>query len=208
MIGGTLMLAGVVMLAWVGWQFFGTNWVSDKRHGEVVAALEQGWSSDQESVTTDFGVADAILTVPRFGDDYAVPILEGDSDEVLAAGVGHLDDTANVGKIGNYVIAAHRITHGEPFADLPSLRPGDEVEIRTRAATYIYELDTGGTDLIVPFTASWVLEPRPTNPNPGGVSAPGDVGERLITLVTCSELFHTDNRSVVFGHLVERIPAR
>jgi sortase A len=28
-------------------------------------------------------------------------------------------------------------------------------------------------------------------------------GQRLITLTTCSELFHTDNRMIAFGHLVD-----
>ena len=28
-------------------------------------------------------------------------------------------------------------------------------------------------------------------------------GQRLITLTTCSEIFHTDNRMIAFGHLVE-----
>lgn len=200
------MLAGVVLLGWVAWQFWGTNIVSERRQGQVVEELQQGWSSGRDTVSTDFGVADAILTVPRFGDDYAVPILEGDDAEVLAAGVGHIPGTAEVGASGNYVISAHRVTHGEPFADLPELRPGDEVEIRTRTATFIYELDTSGIDLVVPFTASWVLDSRPVNPEPGGATSTGAVGDRLITLITCSELFHTDNRSVVFGHLVERIP--
>ena len=27
---------------------------------------------------------------------------------------------------------------------------------------------------------------------------------RLLTLVTCAELFHTDDRMVAFGHLVDR----
>ena len=31
-------------------------------------------------------------------------------------------------------------------------------------------------------------------------------GQRLITLTTCSELFHTDNRLVAFGVLVDREP--
>jgi sortase A len=29
---------------------------------------------------------------------------------------------------------------------------------------------------------------------------------RLLTLVTCAELFHTDDRLVVFGHLVDERP--
>ena len=137
--------------------------------------------------------ATGILRIPRFGADYEVPILEGSSDEVLAAGVGHLEDTAAVGERGNYALAAHRITHGEPFADFPELREGDLVHIETVDADYTYVLDTGGPDLTVPFTASWVLDPFPVNPDPGGTTAPGRPGARLITLVTCSELFHTDN---------------
>ena len=33
-----------------------------------------------------------------------------------------------------------------------------------------------------------------------------DDGQRLITLTTCSELFHTDDRLVAFGHLVDKEP--
>jgi sortase A len=111
------------------------------------------------------------------------------------------------GAIGNYVLAGHRVTHGEPFADLPQLEPGDEIIVETRVATYTYVLDTGGEDLIVPFTATWVLDDRPVNPEAGGTQPPADAGEALITLLTCSEIFHTDDRSVVFGHLVETSPA-
>ena len=31
-------------------------------------------------------------------------------------------------------------------------------------------------------------------------------GQRLITLTTCSELFHTDDRMISFGHLVKTEP--
>lgn len=110
-----------------------------------------------------------------------------------------------MGERGNYVLAAHRITNGEPFADFPQLREGDLVEIETVDATYTYVLDTGGVDLVVPFTDAWVLDPSPVNPA-GGTQPPDAAGDRLITLVTCSEIFHTDNRSVAFGHLVERVP--
>lgn len=201
-VGLALVVAGVAVLGWVAWQFWGTNWMSERKHQEVVSSLEDGWADGSDAVRTDFGRATAILHIPRFGEDYAVPVLEGSSDEVLAAGVGHMEDTADAGQEGNYVLAGHRVTHGEPFADLPELEPGDEVIVETRTATYTYVLDTGGTDLIIPFTEGWVLDPRPVNPD-GGTQPPDDAGKHLITLLTCSEIFHTDNRSVVFGHLVE-----
>ncbi|HWM74284.1 MAG TPA: class E sortase [Nocardioides sp.] len=206
LVGGiALITVGALVLGWLAWQFWGTNWVSKGRQAEVVADLQEEWGDGQVSAETDFGNATGILRIPRFGEDYQVPILEGSTDEVLAAGVGHIEDTAAVGERGNYALSAHRVTHGEPFADFPELRQGDLVHVETVAADYTYVLDTGGSALTVPFTASWVLDPFPTNPAPGGTTAPGRPGARLITLVTCSELFHTDDRSVSFGHLVDTV---
>ena len=203
--GCGLIAAGVAILCWVAWQFWGTNWQSRERQNDVRSALESGWGDGQDVVRTDFGNATAIVHIPRFGKSYAVPVLEGSTPEVLAAGIGHLENTAHAGAQGNYVLAGHRITHGEPFAKFPSLRAGDKVIVETRAATYTYVLDTGGEDLIIPFTKTWVADPSPINPD-GGVQPAADVGDHLLTLLTCSEIFHTDNRSVAFGHLVETSP--
>lgn len=208
-LGCGLIAAGLAVLAWVAWQFWGTNWQSGRKHEEVRSSLLDGWTDGQDVVRTDFGNASAILRIPRFGKDYAVPVLEGSTDAVLAAGVGHMEDTAEPGAAGNYALAAHRVTHGEPFADFPELEPGDEIIVETRAATYTYVLDTGGEDLIIPFTQTWVLDESPANPS-GGTEPParidGKPNDHIITLLTCSEIFHTDNRSVVFGHLVETSP--
>lgn len=106
--------------------------------------------------------------------------------------------------MGNFVVAAHRITRGEPLRDMPSLRRGDAILVETRDAVYTYELDSDPNDLVVDLTADWVLKPRPVNPDPGGVQ-PGP-GLRLITLITCAELFRTDDRMVVFGHLAMTRP--
>lgn len=214
--GAVMVTVGLVLLGIVLWQFLGTNWLSKGRQAEAVAAVEEGWGQGTATSSTDWGTVEALLRIPRFGEDFVVPVLAGSSDEVLAAGVGHLEDTAGAGEVGNYVLAGHRVTNGEPFADFPALREGDLVEVETRDAVHLYELTNGGTELVVDFTADWVLDPRPVNPDPAGVTAPltdprdlpaGTAPEdRLITLLTCSEIFHTDNRSVTFGRLVETVP--
>lgn len=196
-----LVLAGLGLLGWYAWQTFGTTWVSHGRQEEVVEQLETEWGQGTAVAETDYGVAQAVIRIPRFGDDYVMPVLEGTSDEALAAGFGHLDGTAAAGQTGNYVVAAHRITHGEPLRDMPDLEPGDEVIVETQGERFTYRLTTGGDDLEVPFTASWVLDPLPVNPEAGGVQ-PDEPGA-LITLTTCAELFHTDERLVAFGVLVE-----
>lgn len=202
--GLSLILAGVVVLGWVAWQFWGTNWQAEQRHDDISTTLRDGWTGGEAAVRTDWGEATALLRVPRFGEDFIVPVLEGSSDEVLAAGVGHMEETAGPGERGNYALAGHRVTHGEPFADLLELRPGDLVHVETRDTIYTYVIDTGGNDLRLPFTSTWVLDPVPENPT-GGTQPPGLDTERLLTLLTCSELFHTDDRSIVFGHLVDQV---
>lgn len=74
--------------------------------------------------------------------------------------------------------------------------------VETRSWTYTYVLDTGGADLTVPFTGTWVLDPEPSNPDGSVGPRPGE--DHLLTLTTCAELFHTDDRLVAFGHLVSR----
>lgn len=208
-IGLLLILSGVALLGYVGWEFWGTNWVSQRKQAAVKDDIMKGWESGDDVVDVSEGgkgaKAGAIVRIPSFGDDYAVPILEGTSDGVLAAGYGHFKNSAKVGQDGNYALAAHRVTHGEPLRDMPELEPGDEVIIETRDYLYTYVLDTGGNDLTVPFTAGWVLDPLPANPD-GGVEPEQTEGQKLITLTTCSEIFHTDNRLVAFGHLESKTP--
>jgi sortase A len=104
--------------------------------------------------------------------------------------------------VGNYALAGHRVTHGEPLRRMPDLQPGDKVIVETADAEHVYRIDTEPEDLVVPFTSTWVLDPLPKNPQAGGPQPAQKKGQRLITLTTCSEIFHTDDRMIAFGHLV------
>ncbi|WGL51813.1 class E sortase [Nocardioides sp. BP30] len=198
--GLALVAAGLALLGYVAWEFWGTTWVSHRHRDQAVGALRQAWHDGDGSVRTRWGDADAIIRIPRFGASYAVPVLEGTSDAVLATGFGHFSGAVGPGQVGNYALAAHRITHGEPLRRMPDLRVGDRVIVQTRAATYTYRLTSAGDALVVPFTSTWVTAALPTNPE-GGVEPAQRAGQRLLTLTTCSELFHTDNRMVAFGVL-------
>lgn len=226
-LGLALVLAGVTVLGYVGWQTWGTTWVSQREHAAITDRLEQAWATDpaepaepadpadpavgggvpEGAVEVDAGVAEAIVEIPRLGAGYRVPMLEGTSDEALAAGIGRFTGSAAPGGVGNLALAGHRVTHGEPLRDMPALEPGDEVVVTTRDAVHTYVLDTGGDDLEVPLTETWVVDPEPVDPD-GGDVVPAAGQRRLLTLTTCSELFHTDDRLVAFGHLVSSEPRR
>jgi sortase A len=211
-VGLTLVAAGLALLGYVGWQFFGTNIVSEHKQQQAVEQLQRQWRAGPTTIngsTADrqpvpIGAASALILIPRFGSHYVMPVFQGVGEDVLAKGFGHFADTAGPGQRGNYALAAHRITHGQPLREMPSLRPGDTVEVETRTHVYTYVLDTNPNDLIVDFTGTWVIAPHPVNPVVGGVEPSGS--KRLITLTTCSELFHTDNRMIAFGHLVSSQP--
>ncbi|WP_308291423.1 class E sortase [Mumia sp. zg.B21] len=196
-LGVVLVLVGVGMLGYVGWQYFGTNIVSKQQQAEIRDDLVKSWASPDAEEADIPGRAIGLLRVPRFGDD-EVPIVRGVDDRSLARGVGWFPDSARPGEIGNVAIAGHRVTHGEPFRDFLELRKGDKVEIETRTHIFTYRLRDDGTDRELDFSESWVLDPVPERPG----SKPT---ERLLTMVTCSELFHTDKRSVVFGELVSSV---
>jgi len=190
--GVALVLAGLGFLGYVAWQYWGTNILADRAQANVSTQLEQKWDDGLN------GDAIGFLRVPRFGKDYKVPINRTFSADSLSSGVGWWEKGAMPGQIGNFAIAGHRVTHGEPFKDFPNLRKGDLVEIETRTNFYTYKLRDNGTDRTVDFSVLWVLMSNPIDRN-------FHPTKPILTMLTCSELFHTRNRSVVFGDLISTV---
>lgn len=139
------------------------------------------------------GEASAIMRVPAWGEDWAVPILDGTDEDVLQRGLGWYENTVGPGQVGNFAVAGHVVTHGQPFRRLAELPVGSEVLVETREATYTYVVDSFAE---VVDTETWVLDPVPGEP-----SAQPD--EALITLTTCADVFRSPDRDIVFGHLVD-----
>lgn len=194
-LGLVLVLSGVGVLSWVAWQYWGTNIVAQREHERIRAEITESWQAGESSIE---GVG--LLRVPRFGKDFEVPILDGDDTATLSRGVGRDPDSAQPGEIGNLVLSGHRVTHGEPFRDFLKLRAGDEFIVETRTHLHTYALRQNGDEIRVPFTTSWPLWPVP-DPDASG-QAPT---EAVATLVTCSELFRTDDRNVVVADLVSSV---
>lgn len=190
--GALLILVGLGFLGYVGWQYYGTDIVSKHKQAEVKTQIKAKWKDNID------GDEIGLLRVPRFGKKYEQPIIPGFGQSALAKGVGWYKKGAKPGEIGNFAIAGHRVTHGEPFRDFLKLRKGDKVYIETRTHVYTYVLRDNGTDRTVDFSTRWVLMSNPIDRN----FVPT---KPILTMLTCSELFHTNNRSVVFGDLVKTV---
>ena len=201
-LGVTLLLVGLSCLGWVAYQYIGTNLIAQQAFKTQANQLRAQWAEEKKTdpqgikqASTRPGDVIGLLRIPALGDAYEVPILNGTELSVLAKGVGHYSSTAHAGQIGNFALAGYRVTHGQPFAQLLKLHPGDEIIVETRDAIYIYVLDEPPRQLTVKDTDTWVIDPVPGKPELKPTQA-------LITLTTCPDLYHSPKRSVGFGHLV------
>ena len=136
----------------------------------------------------------ALLRIPALGRNWRFAVVEGASLAQLSTGPGHVAGTQLPGQTGNFAVAAHDITAGNPFLHLKSLTAGDAVYVTTRHATYTY-LVTGAK--VVRYTQVSVLAPVPGSPGKPATSA-------HITLITCTPvtLAFTPWRVIVTGVLV------
>lgn len=132
----------------------------------------------------------AVLRIPELGNKWVYPIVAGVSDSILDSGVlGRFPESTVPGGVGNYSLTAHRVTHGEPFRMLPEVDLGDDVV-----------LDSGGVRYTYKVTKKWVVNYKDVS-----VLAPVE-DKRLITLITCDSLSHTDDRLIVRGFLTDASP--
>jgi sortase A len=146
----------------------------------------------------------AVVRIPVLG--LVFPVAEGvDKHAVLNHGyIGHYPGTAMPGQEGNFAIAGHRNTHGEPFRRLDRIGVGDVVIVEVSGWDYVYQVDS-----ILPQTEpsdGTVILPEPySSDHPSGrygYRMPG----RYITLTTCTPPFTSLYRMVVWGHLVGQQP--
>ncbi|MEV6172776.1 class E sortase [Streptomyces sp. NPDC051954] len=166
------------------------------------ASRRQPAAKRATSAAPDWSQAYAILSIPRLG--LRVPVAEGTSKQnVLNKGyVGHYRGTQQPGRAGNFALAGHRNTHGEPFRYVNRLGKGDEVEVETEDASYTYVVDR-----TLPETSArdgGVIQPVPrSGVRPGyGYSEPG----YYLTLTTCTPEYTSKYRLVVWGKLVSMRP--
>jgi sortase A len=140
----------------------------------------------------------ALAYIPRLKDKvWELPITKGVDSEDLISGLGQYPDNALPGQKGNFALAGHRATYGEPFADVDQLKQDDEVIIQTADNWYVYRLIM---DELVEPDETWVLEE-----NPGGIVNKTGI-EAMITLTTCHPRWGSTQRWIWWGVLIDVRP--
>ncbi|MEV4975274.1 class E sortase [Streptomyces scopuliridis] len=201
-VGELFITFGVLMLLFVTYQLWWTNIRAGQYAGNETDKIQDSWTKDRQPGAFEPGQGFAIMHIPKL--DVVVPIAEGISkSKVLDHGmVGHyaegrLKTAMPADKQGNFAVAGHRNTHGEPFRYINQLKPGDEIIVETRDAYYTYDM----TRLLPQTSPSNVSVISPVPPG-SGFTKPG----RYITLTTCTPEFTSTYRMIVWGKMVDERP--
>ncbi|WP_455352938.1 class E sortase [Streptomyces sp. SYSU K217416] len=201
-VGEVFITLGVLMLLFVTYQLWYTNVLAERQANGAASNLQDGWAKGRKAGAFEPGQGFAIMYIPRL--DVKVPIAEGiDKHNVLDRGmVGHyaegkLKTAMPSEKRGNFAVAGHRNTHGEPFRYINRLQPGDAIVVETQDTFYTYEMAS-----ILPQTPPSNVSVIAPVPEGSGFTGPG----RYITLTTCTPEFTSTYRMIVWGKMVEERP--
>ncbi|MET9376135.1 class E sortase [Streptomyces sp. NPDC002992] len=201
-VGELFITFGVVMLLFVTYQLWWTNVRAGQQTDRAKEQIEDAWAKGRAPGAFEPGQGFAIMYIPKL--DVVVPVAEGiNKPKVLDRGmVGHYAEGAlktamPSDKQGNFAVAGHRNTHGEPFRYINRLEPGDPIVVETQDAYYTYEMAS-----ILPQTSPSNVSVIDPVPKQSGFTEPG----RYITLTTCTPEFTSTYRMIVWGKMVEERP--
>ncbi|MGH8868516.1 MAG: class E sortase [Actinomycetes bacterium] len=192
--GQLLITLGLVVLLFCVYELWWTGVVTHQAQGSLEDRLRDDWSHERGQVRTkdfDLGSGVGLLSIPRLGRDWSWVVVEGVTPSALKDGPGHYPGTAMPGRVGNFGVAGHRATNGEPFAHLDAVRRGDSVSVETARAVYRYRVER--TEITSPTNVD-VVAPVPGKPG----KTPH---RRRITLTTCHPRWASTYRLIVYGVL-------
>ncbi|MFG2521051.1 class E sortase [Streptomyces sp. NPDC048527] len=215
---------GALIVLFVAYVLFWTGVKADSAMDHQIDSLQDQWSkgsvaveqprpgpspSESQSPTQDEspvqapspykdGKPFAVMYIPRLGFTWNKPVLQGTGTDILEKGLGHYAGTAQLGQKGNFSVAGHRRTYGDPFKDFPKLRPGDAVVLTDGTTWFTYRIDTKPYKTLPSDVA--VIDPVPRK---SGYTEPG----RYLTLTTCEPEWGHSHRLIVWAHLDATQPA-
>ncbi|MCT9005291.1 class E sortase [Streptomyces rhizosphaerihabitans] len=197
--GELLITVGLVLGLFVVYSLWWTNVVADREAHKQGDKVRDHWAqapTGPGALDTKDGIG--FLHVPSMKNG-EVLVEKGTATKVLNDGVaGYYTDPVKAslpttGKNGNFTLAAHRDGHGAKFHNIDKIAEGDAIVFETRDKWYVYKVFN-----ILPETSKYNVKVLQTVPEQSGKTKPG----HYITLTTCTPVYTSRYRYVVWGELV------
>ncbi|MEU8540184.1 class E sortase [Streptomyces sp. NPDC048717] len=205
--GELLITAGLILGLFVVYSLWWTNVIADRAAHKEGDKVRDQWAAGTTAGPGAIDIKGGIgfLHVPAMGDG-EVLVKKGTDSEVLNGGVaGYYVDPVKAAmpadKQGNFTLAAHRDGHGAKFHNIHKLKSGDPIVFESRDTWYVYKVYK-----TLPETTKYNVDVLQAVPKESGKTKPG----RYITLTTCTPMYTSDFRYIVWGELVrtEKVDAK
>lgn len=198
--GELLITAGLVLGLFVVYSLWWTNVVADREADKQADKVRDSWT---ERTTGGPGALDTkngigFLHVPAMKNG-EVLVEKGTATKILNDGVaGYYTDPVKAtlptsGKKGNFSLAAHRDGHGAKFHNIDKIKKGDAIVFETKDEWYVYK-----TYAVLAETSKYNVKVLGQIPKESGKKKAG----HYITLTTCTPVYTSRYRYVVWGELV------
>lgn len=185
-LGRTLITSGLLLLAFVGYQLWGTG-LSETR---AQSNLERQFRSQPPTIPVYGGIVGKI-EIPSI--DVEKWVVAGIGYKELERGPGLFSGSPLPGQLGNVAIAGHRTTFGAPFSRIDEVANGDVITMTTTKGTFTYIVK--GAPKIVEASDVDVIKTV-------------DKTKALLTLVSCHPKWTSEKRIIVRAELSSSVAAQ
>ncbi|MFE5772521.1 class E sortase [Streptomyces sp. NPDC056485] len=203
LLGEFLITVGLVLGLFVAYSLWWTNVLADRQASARGDEIRRQWQTapgaNGAAAPGALDTMDGIgfLHVPAMKNG-EVLVKKGTAPDVLDDGVaGYYTDPVKAAlpweASGNFALAAHRDGHGAKFHAIDKVKNGDAVVFETRDTWYVYKVFAE-----LRQTSKYNVDVISAVPKESGRTAPG----RFITLTTCTPVYTSKFRYVVWGELV------
>ncbi|MFH9420308.1 class E sortase [Streptomyces sp. NPDC017529] len=205
-IGELLITVGLILALFVVYSLWWTNVLADREAHKQGDTVRRNWAQPPKgpgALDTKDGIG--FLHVPAMKNG-EVLVKKGIGSDVLNEGVAGyytepVESALPQDKEGNFTLAAHRDGHGAKFHNIDKLKNGDAIVFESKDTWYVYKVYASLEE-----TSKYNVDVLDDIPKESGKRQAG----RYITLTTCTPVYTSTYRYVVWGELerTEKVDAK
>ncbi|WP_308290539.1 class E sortase [Streptomyces marispadix] len=194
--GELLITAGVVLALFVVYSLWWTNVLAERDSKRAGDKVRESWLRDRTPGALDTKDGIGFLHVPSMSPDDVLVMKGTDAKELNKGAAGYYTKPVRSAmpqdQSGNFALAAHRDGHGAKFHRIDKIEKGDAIVFETKNTWFVYKVFS-----ILPRTSKYNVDVLDPVPEGSGKKTDG----RYITLTTCTPVFTSKYRYVVWGEL-------
>ncbi|GEB50714.1 hypothetical protein SCA03_32650 [Streptomyces cacaoi] len=198
-VGELLITGGLVLGLFVVYSLWWTNVIADREARKESDRVREHWAAGDSGGPGALDTKDGIgfLHVPSMTSG-EILVKKGTDPKELNQGIAGyytkpVKSALPQDRSGNFSLAAHRDGHGARFHNIDKIHEGDPIVFETKNTWFVYKVYK-----TLPKTSKYNVDVLDPVPKESGKKTEG----RYITLTTCTPVYTSRHRYIVWGELV------